>query len=298
MGSILTAILIYTNDIYGGIFDQLKEGVTMTLGVSFAAYFCALLLAIIIGLIRVNPPKPPSSRTFWDKVKSILHTIVYNVATLYISIMRGLPILVVLLVTAFVLVPMIRDFINDVIVQFARDIMNNPDIPDLVWRGSSPPSAVAALAFTYAAYMSETIRAGIQSIGKGQVEASKSLGMTYFQTMRYIVLPQAFRNVLPPLGNDVIAMIKDSSLLALLGIRDITQIAKTSSGRSFRYMETYLVVAVLYLSMTILGSLLVRAMEDTLSQEKETPGWVQFLLDTKERLGSKKKKRIPIEENI
>jgi ABC-type amino acid transport system permease subunit len=85
--------------------------------------------------------------------------------------------------------------------------------------------------------------------------------MTGWQTIRFIILPQAIRRVLPPLGNDFIAMIKDSSLVSVLGIRDVTQIARVSSGRSFRYLETYLIVAVIYLTMTILGSMVVKGME-------------------------------------
>ena len=89
--------------------------------------------------------------------------------------------------------------------------------------------------------------------------------MNYMQTMRYIVLPQAIRRVLPPLGNDFISMIKDSSLVAILGVNDLTQLAKVSSGASFRYLETYSTVALIYLSMTIVGSLLVRYIERRIS---------------------------------
>ena len=139
-----------------------------------------------------------------------------------------------------------------------------------------------ALGVTYGAYMSETVRAGIQSIPKGQFEAAYSVGMTYWQTMRAIILPQAFRNVLPPLGNDFVAMIKDTALLAFLGVRDITQIAKTSSGSSFRYVETYAVVAYIYLTLVILATTLVNLLEDTVNIERETPRLVQRLqsLDT------------------
>ncbi|RMG87604.1 MAG: amino acid ABC transporter permease [Chloroflexi bacterium] len=187
---------------------------------------------------------------------------------------------------------MIRDdVINAHIVPLLRQIFNDPDIPNLVWRGSSAPSAIMALALTYGAYMSETIRAGIQSIPKGQVEAAKSLGMTYFQVMRYIVLPQAFRVVIPPLGNDFVAMIKDSSLLAILGVRDITQIAKESSGRSFRYLETYAVVAIIYLSLTITGSTIVRALEDAMREDRPTPRWLLTLGQVKDVITGRARQR-------
>ena len=203
----------------------------------------------------------------------------YNICTVYVSVMRGIPILIVLLVTAFILVPAMRDVVNDVILVSLRELLGNAEIPPLTWRGSSPMTAIVALGATYGAYMSETIRAGIQSIPKGQFEASYSVGMTYWQTMRSIVLPQAFRNVLPPLGNDFIAMIKDSSLLAFLGIRDVTQIAKLSSGRSFRYVETYAVTAYIYLTLVIVASTLVNLLEDTINIERETPPLIQRLRD-------------------
>lgn len=245
-----TIALITSNEIYGRIFDQLKEGIAMTLTVSAVAYLSALVIGLIIGLIRSNPPTPPKPKSGTKGViGGIFHTIIYNIATLYVSVLRGLPILVVLLIVAFVIVPVFRDAVN-----------NTLGI-DLDIRGSSPESAILALAFTYGAFVSETFRAGIQSIGRGQIEAARSLGMTYIQTVRYVILPQAIRRILPPLGNDMVSMVKDSSLVAILGVRDITQIAKTSSGRSFRYLETYLVVAVIYLTMTVIGSLIVRYIE-------------------------------------
>ncbi|MBL8164997.1 MAG: amino acid ABC transporter permease [Anaerolineae bacterium] len=250
MIGIAIVILIRSDEIYSGIFEQLREGVGMTLGVSLIAYLSALVIGLIIGLIRSTTPSPPKPGTgIGGALTAIVRTILYNVASLYVNILRGLPILVTLLIVAFVLVPMIRNFLEGT---FSVDI-------DL--RGTSPESAIIALAFTYGAFLSETFRAGIQSISRGQIEAARSLGMNYYQTVIHVVLPQALRRILPPLGNDMIAMIKDSSLVAILGVRDITQIAKTSSGRSFRYLETYLVVAVIYLTMTVLGTLIVRYIE-------------------------------------
>lgn len=247
---IATIALITSNELYGRIFDQLKEGIAMTLGVSAIAYLSALCIGLLVGLIRSNSPAPPKPGSgIKGVISGALHTLIYNVATLYVSVLRGLPILVVLLIVAFVLVPLIRDGLTSA---FGIEL----DI-----RGSSPESAIIALAFTYGAFVSETFRAGIQSIGRGQIEAARSLGMNYFQTVRYVILPQAIRRILPPLGNDMVSMVKDSSLVAILGVRDITQIAKTSSGRSFRYLETYLVVAVIYLTMTVIGSLIVRYIE-------------------------------------
>ena len=292
---ILLAISILTDKVYSNIFNQLIDGVSMTLFVSIASYLTALSIAIVVGIVRSNPPAAPQSRE--SRRKSIMRVLrigLYNICTVYVSVMRGIPILVVLLVTGFIVVPALRDLINSTLVEGVRDLANDPAIPDLVWRGSSAGTAVVALAITYGAYMSETVRAGIQSIPKGQFEAADSVGMTYWQTMRSVVLPQAFRNVLPPLGNDFVAMIKDSSLLAFLGIRDITQIAKTSSGRSFRYVETYAVVAYMYLTLVILATTMVNLLEDTVNIERETPRLVQRI----RTLRSGKKKREPVAESF
>ena len=275
---VLLGISIITDKVYSNIFRQLMEGVSMTLFVSIASYLTALSIAVIVGIVRSNPPAPPQSRE--SRRKSLMRVLrigAYNVCTVYVSVMRGIPILVVLLVTGFIVVPALRDLINSSVVESIRDLADNPDIPDLIWRGSSAGTAIVALAITYGAYMSETVRAGIQSIPKGQFEAAYSVGMTYWQTMRSVILPQAFRNVLPPLGNDFVAMIKDSSLLAFLGIRDITQIAKTSSGRSFRYVETYAVVAYMYLTLVIVATTMVNLLEDTVNNERETPRLVRRL---------------------
>ena len=292
---LLLAVSIITDKVYSNIFQQLMEGVSMTLFVSIASYLTALTIAVIVGIVRSNPPAPPQSRESRRKaIMRVLRIGAYNICTVYVSVMRGIPILVVLLVTGFIVVPALRDLINSSLVEGIRDLADNPEIPDLIWRGSSAGTAIVALAITYGAYMSETVRAGIQSIPKGQFEAAYSVGMTYWQTMRSVVLPQAFRNVLPPLGNDFVAMIKDSSLLAFLGIRDITQIAKTSSGRSFRYVETYAVVAYMYLTLVILATTLVNLLEDTVNIERETPRLVQRL----QALAPGKSKRGPIAESF
>ncbi len=121
--------------------------------------------------------------------------------------------------------------------------------------------AIIALSVTYGAFQAEIFRAGIQSIGRGQMEAARSQGMTYWQAMRYIILPQAIRNVLPALGNDFVSMLKDSSLVSVLAVRDITQIAKLYAGRSFQYQEAYVTLAVLYLTMTVVLSFIVKWIE-------------------------------------
>ena len=110
-------------------------------------------------------------------------------------------------------------------------------------------------------YLAEVFRAGIQSIHRGQMEAARSLGMSYFQAMRHVVLPQAIRVVLPPLGNDFIAMLKDSSLISVVALPEILQQGRLWVSRTFRAFEGYNTVALFYLVMTLILSLLVRFIE-------------------------------------
>ncbi len=108
--------------------------------------------------------------------------------------------------------------------------------------------------------------AGIESVPPGQMEAARSLGLNGRQAMRHVILPQAIRNVLPALGNDFIAMLKDSSLISVLAVRDLTQQARLYAGSTFRFRESYLVLTFLYLTMTIALSLILRWYERRLRQ--------------------------------
>jgi polar amino acid transport system permease protein len=121
--------------------------------------------------------------------------------------------------------------------------------------------AIVALSLGYGAFEAEVFRAGIQSIGRGQMEAARSLGMSYFMAMRLIILPQAIRRILPPLGNDFIALLKDSSLATVLAVNELTQLTRIRRSSTFRVMEAFNVAAFLYLSMTLLLSGFVRYLE-------------------------------------
>jgi polar amino acid transport system permease protein len=128
--------------------------------------------------------------------------------------------------------------------------------------------AIIALGFGYGAYEAEIFRAGIQSIGRGQMEAARSLGMTYSQAMRHIILPQAIRRVLPPLGNDFIACLKDSSLATVLAVNELTQLGRLRRSSTFRVIETFNVLTFLYLAMTLLLSGVVRWLERRMKFEE------------------------------
>ena len=167
-----------------------------------------------------------------------------NAARFYIEVMRGLPILVLLLYIAFVAAPALVAGWNALARPLGLPESMTRDL-SLMWR------AILALAFAYAAFIAEVFRAGIQSVPAGQVEAARALGLSGWQRFRLVVFPQAIRTILPPLGNDFVALVKDSSLVSVLGVADITQLGKVYAAGSFRYFETYNVVAFLYLTMTL-----------------------------------------------
>lgn len=247
---------IQSNEIYATTFERLNEGISVTAKVTFFSFGGALILGAVLGIIRSYRPEPGTGLV--DGIINFIHLGIYNTATIFVEIMRGLPIVVVLLVGAYILTPEINKFIQA-----------NID-PNFRLRGQSMETAIIAFTLAYGAFLSEIFRAGIQSVDKGQIEASKSLGMSSSQTMRFIIMPQAIRRMIPPLGNDFIAMIKDSSLVTILAVRDVTQIAKIQSGSNFRVTETYLTVAFIYLILTFTGSLLVRAIENRTSGDKNS----------------------------
>ena len=242
-----TAYVIFTQSDFNQAFQFIKVGLSITIITTLAAYAVAIVLGLLTGLGRI--------------ARNVLAK---NVATLYVEIIRGIPMLVLIFFIAFVGIPAVTNAFNALGVLFSNAGMtgigealsqiNNKGVP-MQFR------AIIALAITYGAFSAEIFRAGIQSISKGQMEAARSQGMTYAQAMRYIILPQAIKNVLPALGNDFVSMLKDSSLVSVLAVRDITQVAKLYAGQTFRYPEAYSTLAVLYLTMTVILSLGVKMLE-------------------------------------
>lgn len=165
------------------------------------------------------------------------------VSELYVDVLRGIPMLVVILYVGFPLQGAIRDATGG-LIDMSR-----------VTRG------IVGISLGYAAYMAEIFRAGIEAIGKGQSEAARSLGLTTWQTARFVVLPQALRIVVPPLGNEFIAMLKDTSLLSVLSVRDITQRAREFQAANFEVFPPFNTVAILYIVLTLMGSSLAKSVE-------------------------------------
>lgn len=245
--AIWAAIIIASKENYKEAFLFIIAGIRVTIVTSLTAYGIAMVLGLFAGLGRISR-----------------NVIFNNLATLYIELVRGVPMLVLIFFIAFVGVPIGVDIIKGV-GNFLTSIgLSSIGLPLTSMENQSISMnvrAIIALATTYGAFLAEIFRAGIQSIGKGQMEAARSLGMSYQQAMRYIILPQAIRNVLPALGNDFVAMVKDSSLVSVLAVRDITQIARLYAGRSFRFRESYVTLTVLYLTMTLALSMVVQYIE-------------------------------------
>jgi len=215
--------LTFFDPTYAGGRRAIIPGIFITLRATLGGFFAAVVLGLVAGLGRISR-----------------NTMIRTLSTTYIEFIRGVPILVLIFTIALVIVPPLWDALG---------------IPR---RPSAEIRAMAALALIYGGYIAEVFRAGVESIPKGQMEASRSLGLTHAKSMRYIVLPQAVRNVLPALGNDFIAMLKDSSLLSVLGVRELTQQARLFANATFEFREGFLVLTFLYLTMTVSLSLLVQ----------------------------------------
>lgn len=226
---------------YQRIASALSAGLLTTIGVTFTAFILASLLGLFIALAGFSR-----------------HRILREFARFYVEIFRGIPVLVLLFYIAFVGAPEMVKLYNWVLqIPIEAGWIEKATTRDfsLLWR------AIIALAISYSAFIAEVFRAGIQEVSKGQIEAAKALGLSNWHRFRLITLPQAMRKILPPLGNDFVAMIKDSALVSVLGVQDITQLGKVFSSSTFQFFETYNVVAFMYLVLTLSLSLLIRAFE-------------------------------------
>ena len=245
IGAAIAAVIV-TSDLYSQLFRAVAAGLGITIFVTLVAFALAMLLGLLVALCGLSGVKA-----------------VRQAARFYVELIRGVPVLVLLFYIAFVGAPAIVSAWNFLTGPLVRAGVIAPllvrDV-SLMWR------AVFALMIAYSSFIAEIFRAGIQSVDQGQVEAAKALGLTRFQRFRLIVFPQALRLILPPLSNDFVAMVKDSSLVSVLGVADITQAAKVSAASSFRYFETYSIVAYIYLVLTIGLSLLLRRLEKRMRQ--------------------------------
>lgn len=239
---------------YQTAWGEVQKGIWTTVWVTVTAYSMALALGLILALAR----RPSTSLAY--------NLFVYQPATVIVEIIRGIPTLVLVFYVTLAFVPQMIGVLNSLgtsmlesgtafedLARWFRQLTPR-DIPT-VYR------AIAALTISYAAFLSEVFRAGLDSIDIGQKEAARSLGMTQWQIMRYIVLPQAIRNILPALGNDFIAMLKESSLVSVVGVQDITRAGQSFAAATFTFFQAYNVVAVTYLVLTLTLAIIVKAIE-------------------------------------
>lgn len=256
LAAILLGVLmlwaIWTNADYQVIFRAVSQGVLTTIWVTLVSFAGAMVLGLLVGLMRLSKRR-----------------LIYETSTFYVEIIRGVPMLVLLYYIAFVGAPQLVWLVNwlgDGLAWLGLGFLAEPLQGFNVRNLGFASRSVLALVIGYSAFLSEIFRAGIESIERGQREAAYSLGMNRLQTMRHIILPQAIRRVLPPIGNDFIAMLKDSSLVSVLGVQDITLMGKVYAASTFMFFETYNVVAFLYLVMTIALTLFVRWLEKRMPQ--------------------------------
>lgn len=248
LAGVLLTFNFATNATYNQIIRDVGRGIRLTIIVTVVAYFFAVILGLSTALGQLS-----------SKI------LIRNIAMLYVQIVRGVPIIVQIFYVALVIIPVIAipaiNWLGDSLAstgilsaENALATLTNRDVSFTV-RG------IVALAFSYGAFSSEIFRAGIQSIGKGQVDAARSLGLNSFQSFRLVIFPQAVRRILPPLGNDFIAMLKESSLVSVIGVQEITQLGRKYAAASFKFTQTYNTLGFLYLSMTLALSMGVKLME-------------------------------------
>ncbi len=230
---IVTLLITFKPDPFRRIFIFVQDGILVTLYTTFITFFLVLILGLIGGLGRISRNK-----------------FFYGIASIYVDVVRGIPILVQLFFWYFAMPSIIQDLGHSTNIAFLANYKPNPII-----------MAIIGLTFCYAAYMSEVYRAGFESIPKGQMEAARSLGMSYFQAMRYVIIPQAFRMILPPVGNEFVTLLKDSSLISMVAVADMTRRGREFMAANFIPVQTWMMIALLYLVMTLTASRVVSWLE-------------------------------------
>lgn len=226
----------------------LVEGLVMTVRVSIMAIIVGIALGLFTGLCRIS--ENPCLR--W-----------WSVA--YVELIRGTPLMVQIFIWYFVIGVMV----DKILMNFAAATLPGPlaTVRDFVFNGLGIPPipglyyGVIALAVFTGAYVAEIVRAGIQSVHRGQTEAARSLGMSYGQAMRKVILPQAMRRILPPLAGQFISLIKDSSLLGVMAVRELTKATREAVSSSVQPLELWFTCALLYLLVTFTLSLFVQYLE-------------------------------------
>jgi len=230
---LIAYLSITKSDPYWRIILFVRDGIWVSLTTTVVSFFLVLVVGLIIGLGRLS--------------KNI---VINGISTIYVEVIRGIPLLVQLLFWYFAFPSVIQSIGNLINFEPMKNYLANP-----------VGMAILGLTFCYAAYMAEIHRAGIQSIPKGQMEAARSLGMSHIEAMRYVILPQAVRIILPPVGNEFISLLKDSSLVSVVAVADITRRGREFMAANFIPIETWVMIALIYLTMTLFSARIVTFIE-------------------------------------
>lgn len=225
----------------GDRYTLLFDGLRNTFIITFGALAMGILIGIFVAAVRTSFDKNKEAMKLRKGVGYYVLSVLNAVCKLYLTVTRGTPVVVQLMICYF-----------------------------LVFQSSDDgvPVAIFAFGFNSGAYVAEIFRAGIMSVDHGQFEAGRSLGFNYFQTMRFIIIPQMFKAVLPTLCNEFIALIKETSVAGYVGVMDLTKAGNTIAGRTFSYYIPLLIVALIYLVLVMILTSLVGKLERRLRKSE------------------------------
>jgi polar amino acid transport system permease protein len=239
-------------DIIQQYMPMLIDGAITTIEVTAIALLLGTLLGLFAAMGRLAQAKH-------GVLKVLITVFVRWPSILYITLFRGTPLFVQILIIHFGLMPLLIHPTDGLLI--SGELARHIKLANTGMLSGAFISGVVALTLNAGAYIAEIFRAGIQSIDKGQTEASRSLGLTYVKTMRLVILPQAFRRMLPALGNESITLLKDSSLVSAIGLSEMAYVARSAFGATTRVWEPYLTISIMYLAMTLGLSLFVSWLE-------------------------------------
>ncbi|MBG6081438.1 amino acid ABC transporter permease [Rubrivivax gelatinosus] len=232
---------------YGPLF---VSGLLMTIQLTLVAIGAGLILGVMFGLVSssADAPQPKSPPL------AMLLRVARGITLAYVTFFRGTPLFVQILLVHFALMPALVHPDHGLLISGETARMFRQEHGAFL-------SGCVALSLNAGAYISEIFRAGILSIHRGQTQAAYSVGLTHAQAMRYVILPQAFRRMVPALVNEGVTLIKDSSLVSAIGLAELALAARTVAGAYSRYWEPYLAISAMYLVLTLTLSLLAKRLE-------------------------------------
>ncbi len=237
-------------EILSGYMPLFISGLWMTIKLTLVAITAGLVLGVGCGLVSTSSDAPAPRSALARALLGLARAI----TVAYVTFFRGTPLFVQILLVHFALMPALVHPDSGLLLsgELARTFRQEH---------GAFFSGCVALSLNAGAYISEIFRAGIQSIHRGQTQAAYSVGLTHAQSMRFVVLPQAFRRMVPALVNEGVTLIKDSSLVSAIGLAELALAARTVAGAYSRYWEPYLAISVIYLVLTLTLSLLARRLE-------------------------------------